>query len=140
MLVISRRINGAIQIGDDIVIRLMGIDPPSASLALTAHPSVRRWLQPNGVQIPADQEVLRPDLGEMLHPGDDLRVVVVGFKSDRVRIGIEYPRDIVVRVSINARSPSLQIIRPRADRSKSVAAASWRLCRGGSGRCTAGLG
>ena len=98
MLVLSRKPGESIVIGDDIIIEVARITPPTIDLAITAPPWVRRLLVPEYIQVPADQEVISRHCNESLQLGGDIQIFVVDIrKNDKVRLGIDCPRGLAVR-------------------------------------------
>jgi sRNA-binding carbon storage regulator CsrA len=93
MLVLSRKLSECFLIGDDIIVRVAGIAPHVVDLAITAPPSLRRLLLPNETAVPADQEVISRGHNESLRLGDDITVIVVDIRRDKVRLGVDYPED-----------------------------------------------
>ena len=93
MLVLSRKSSECFLIGDDIIVRVARITPHAVDLAITAPPSLRRLLLPDDTAVPADQEVISRARNESLQLGVDIRVIIVEIRGDKVRFGVDYPKD-----------------------------------------------
>lgn len=85
MLILTRRIDESIKIGDDVTATVLDI---------------RKHQVRFGVKAPQDVPVHRDDdyqaVGESIRIGDSVTVTAVAFQGNQVRIGISAPRDVAV--------------------------------------------
>ena len=94
MLALSRRIDEAILIGDDLILEVLDIGPHTVMLELQRpDPDFDRtqWL------------VVDRRVGESFRVTDDVQVFVKDVEGFSVRLGIDAPRTItIVRAELNA--------------------------------------
>src|SRR5688500_6534897 len=84
MLVITRRQNEAVMLGDDLLVRVVEIDPKRVKLAVT---------RLNTLGVPAELWLAREEIAEVV---GGITLEVVDIRDDKLRLGIDAPKNVSI--------------------------------------------
>ena len=110
MLVLTRRINETIKIGNDIEIMVVEVRGDRVRLGFTAPQDVKIWRAEvydiaiaNSIRpiifpqaAKAGMLILTRRIGETVMVGDEIEITVVDIRGDRVRLGFTAPNDVKI--------------------------------------------
>jgi carbon storage regulator CsrA len=123
MLVLSRKLQEKIQIGDDITITILGINGRGIRARVEAPRKLRVLRAELDVPTPGqvaelkDKEektgigklVLSRKLNEKIKIGDDIVITILSIKGREVRVGIEAPKEVrVLRAELLRNDPPVE--------------------------------